>query len=459
MDVGRSGNAAQPVRNPLGDLIILRLAPADDLDVDGGRQTEVQNLADDVRGLEEELHAREPGGQFFAQLFDVFGGGPMFFLVQRNQNFRVRGADTACRAVGVVDRAVGQADVVENRDQFFRRNLLPDRILHFITEPGRFFDSQPRASAHMHAKGAGIDFGKEVLAQEKDESQRQKAEAEEAGNENPAMLHGPGQHAMVSIAHELEAALKADLQALERSEDVVFHIELVFVLMSAQQVHDQGGYQGPRKQVRGEHGEHHGLGQRNEKKFGYAGQEEHGHKHDADTQRGNEGGHGNLRCAIQNGGLQIFAHGQVAVDVFNFNRGVVHEDSDRQGQPSEGHEVEGLAERGERDDRAENRKRNGDGDDQRAAPVAEEQKDHGGGKAGRCQSFAHHALDRGTHEQRLVEQGLHLQVVGQGRRNPLQAGFDVADDVESGSAAVAHDGDQRSTLDIVSDIKAGLKRI
>ncbi len=59
-----------------------------------------------------------------------------------------------------------------------------------------------------------------------------------------------------------------------------------------------------------------------------------------------------------------------------FHRGVVHQNSDRQRQPAQRHDVDGLAQRAQHQDRGENRKRNGNRDDQRAAPASQEHQDH-----------------------------------------------------------------------------------
>ena len=52
---------------------------------------------------------------------------------------------------------------------------------------------------------------------------------------------------------------------------------------------------------------------------------------------------GNLLRAIQNGLHRFLAHGQVAVDVFDFDGGVIDQDADGQGQAAEGHDVDGFA--------------------------------------------------------------------------------------------------------------------
>ena len=66
-----------------------------------------------------------------------------------------------------------------------------------------------------------------------------------------------------------------------------------------------------------------------------------------------------------------------------------------------------------------NRQGNGDCDDHRRAPIAEEQENHGGGKTGRYQALAHHSINRGTHEERLIEECLDVELWRQRLRAPV----------------------------------------
>ncbi len=103
--------------------------------------------------------------------------------------------------------------------------------------------------------------------------------------------------------------------------------------------------------------------------------------------------------AIQDAAVQIgLSFVEIAVDVFNFDRGVVHQDADRQSQTAQGHDVDGFAQRAQHADGAEDRKRNRDRDDQRAAPASEKEQDHDGGEAGGDDGFADHSADGGAHE-------------------------------------------------------------
>ena len=127
MHVGRAGNLADARDHVIGNLVISRHVRADNLNVDGRGQAEVQDLADDVRRLEEELRARELLGQLAAEIADVVRRGAMFGI-QRNQNLGIRGADHAAVAVGEVDAAVRHSDVVQNRVQFVARYFLAEWI-------------------------------------------------------------------------------------------------------------------------------------------------------------------------------------------------------------------------------------------------------------------------------------------------------------------------------------------
>ena len=96
---------------------------AEELHVDGGGQAEIQDLGDDVGWLEEEFDAGKFRRQRSAQFVDVAAGRAVAFL-QRDQDFRVERADDAGIAVGQVDAAIGQADIVEDRLQFVGRDGL-----------------------------------------------------------------------------------------------------------------------------------------------------------------------------------------------------------------------------------------------------------------------------------------------------------------------------------------------
>ena len=61
-------------------------------------------------------------------------------------------------------------------------------------------------------------------------------------------------------------------------------------------------------------------------------------------ERGDQRGDGDLRRAVEDGLLDLLARFEIAVDVLDFDGGVVDQDADGQRQAAEGHDVDGLAE-------------------------------------------------------------------------------------------------------------------
>ena len=113
--------------------------------------------------------------------------------------------------------------------------------------------------------------------------------------------------------------------------------------------------------------------------------------------------------AVENRLDGFLAHGQVAVDVFDFDGGVIDEDADSERQAAQGHDIDGLAESAETEDADENGQGNRDGNDQRASPVSEEEQNHDGREAGGDDRFANDALDGSADVERLVEKGRDMQ--------------------------------------------------
>ena len=77
------------------------------------------------------------------------------------------------------------------------------------------------------------------------------------------MFEAKAQRAAVTFAHTFEAMHEA---ALRSGEDIVSGGILLAVL-ALEKVHGHGRHQGSREQIRGQHGENHGLGQGHEEKL------------------------------------------------------------------------------------------------------------------------------------------------------------------------------------------------
>jgi hypothetical protein len=86
--------------------------------------------------------------------------------------------------------------------------------------------------------------------------------------------------------------------------------------------------------------------------------------------------HGDLLSAVEDRADQRLPLSQVPVDVLDLDGRVVHQDADREREASEGHDVDGLSQGLEGDERGQDRQRDRDGDDERAPPGAQEEEDH-----------------------------------------------------------------------------------
>ena len=117
------------------------------------------------------------------------------------------------------------------------------------------------------------------------------------------------------------------------------------LIVRFEQIHGERGNQRARKQIRRKHREHHRFGQRNEQIARDAGQEKHGQEHDADAQRRNQRGHRDLARAFQNGRNHFGALAQITVNIFDFDGRVVDQNSDRQRQTAQRHDVDRFAQR------------------------------------------------------------------------------------------------------------------
>ena len=118
-----AGHGAKLAEQIGGEGVVGGQVRTGNLDVDGRRQAEVQNLADDVGRQEVEGHAGKFARQLAAQLVDVEVRGPVAGL-ERDQDIGVHGADRRRIAVGHVDGAVRQPDVVDDAGQLGRREWL-----------------------------------------------------------------------------------------------------------------------------------------------------------------------------------------------------------------------------------------------------------------------------------------------------------------------------------------------
>ena len=421
---------------------------ADDLHVDRRRQAEIQDLADNVGGQEIERQAGEFFRQPLAQLLHVVLGRPVS-LVQRDLDVGVRRPERTRHVVRHVGTGQWQADVVDDGGNLAGRNDLANLALDQVAQARRLLDARAGFGAHVQLELPGIHGREEIAADERQQSARRDTGGEEYDHEEFLVAHAAFQESVVVVAEAFEAVFESAMQADER---VAARPGMAMFVQRgrAQQIFRQRGHQRPRKNIRSQHREDHGFGQRHEKITRDAGQQEHRHEHDTDRQGGNEGRYGDLLGAIENCRVELLALLQVLTDVFDGDRGIVDQDTDRQRQAAEGHDVDGLAQREQRNDRCQDGERNRHRDDQRAAPAAQEDQDHQRGQAAGQDRFVDHAVDGGTHENRLVGCDLDRQVGRQAGRHLGQFRLHAIDDVERGRRAVFEDVDQHRALAVVA---------
>ncbi len=139
------------------------------------------------------------------------------------------------------------------------------------------------------------------------------------------------------------------------------------------------------------------------------------------------------------------------MDVLDLHRGVIHQDAYGQGHSAQRHGVKRVARRPQDDNGRQDRQRDRGGDDQGAAPRAEEHQDHQRRQARGDGAFFEHAHDGRTHEDRLVEQELHLEL---GRHLGLDARHrlaDALDDAQRGGALPFEDGHEHRPAAVAAD--------
>src|SRR5665213_2806046 len=211
-----------------------------------------------------------------------------------------------------------------------------------------------------------------------------------------------------------------------------------------EQISHHGRDQRPGQQIRREHGEHDRHGERREQISGGPREQEHGDEHDTNRNGGNEGRDGDLRSPVEHGADQRLAHGDVAVRVLDLDGSVIHQNADGEGQTAEGHHIDGFSEKAQNTEGRQDRKRNGNAHDQRAAPASEKQQDHQPRERGRYRRFARDAEDGGAHKNRLIRQGYDFQFRRNVGEDSGERRLYRIDNGESRGLAVPGDGNQNA---------------
>ena len=239
-EIDEAGDFVELVENLVGDLAVAGEVGAFELDVDGGRQAEVEDLGDDVRGQEVEGVTGEGVGELLAQGGDIAGGGAVIFA-ERDEDVGVTRAEEAGGGVLGVEDRVGEADVVEDVVGSFGGNGRADALFDLVAELGGFFNACAGRGADVQDEGAVVARGGKKLRPRKGMSRKtQQAAEQEERDEAGAEADERGEEVLVRGADGFETTLKAALKTGERC----FCEGRGMVIVRLEQVHGEGGDQG-----------------------------------------------------------------------------------------------------------------------------------------------------------------------------------------------------------------------
>src|SRR5206468_11970055 len=127
---------------------------------------EIQNLANDVRRSEKELHVRKIAVQFLAQDVHVLRR-PLMLWSERDKNFSVSLTDGGVVAESEINSAHRQTDVIQHVVYFVRRNHLTNGSADLIKALLRRFEPCSRWCAHMQPKLPGAHHRKKIATEER----------------------------------------------------------------------------------------------------------------------------------------------------------------------------------------------------------------------------------------------------------------------------------------------------
>ena len=104
------------------------------------------------------------------------------------------------------------------------------------------------------------------------------------------------------------------------------------------------------QQVGSNHGEPYRQRQRNKQCAGHTDHQERGNKHGQDGKHRQESGNDRLPSRFQHRQRHVIRQLQIAVNIFDLDHGLVDQDADGQGEPAQGHDVDGLIGQPQADD-------------------------------------------------------------------------------------------------------------
>ena len=169
VDIHRSRHLLDVVRNLYGNIVVL-LRSADDLYVNRSGKAVVEDLVNDVGRLEEERQLRELVTEDLPKLGHISARRSVI-LFELHQNFAISRADGGTVAIGQVDAAGRQADVVQRHVQFLGWNCVAYRFFNLFKDLGRLFKSCASRGTDVKSELTGINRREEILSDKRDQQE------------------------------------------------------------------------------------------------------------------------------------------------------------------------------------------------------------------------------------------------------------------------------------------------
>ena len=214
--ISRAGNISHFREQCVCVLAVSLHVISHDLNIDGCRQSKVQNLCDHVSWQESERNSRKLFRQCQTKLVNV-AVRRMMFDGQSHQNVRVRCSNRRRVAVGQINATVGQAYVVNDALDLACRNLLSNRLLDLIAKAGRLFNAHSRGSTHVQLESTAVHAGEEVPAEPGNQNHnRADTNREEDNQKNSTVMEASFQKAAKAVTKFLECLLKTLLKSNQR---------------------------------------------------------------------------------------------------------------------------------------------------------------------------------------------------------------------------------------------------
>src|SRR6267143_3129016 len=189
-------------------------------------------------------------------------------------------ADWCRTAVGKIDAAIRQSDVVDNPSELGRRYLVANLGFHAVTQGGRLFNTHTGRGTKMQCEFATVHGWEEILSQPWVQPEGEHACSEKCAGKNTAVTDTGLEQSAIRGTNLLKAAFKPSLKEHER---VLAWGVRAFSGMSSEKIFGHGWNESPRKHVRSQHREDDRLCHGYEEITGDPGEQKHGHKDDADA--------------------------------------------------------------------------------------------------------------------------------------------------------------------------------